>query len=121
MTASTGLTGSAAWLHRAAIETLIGLTVEPGRIRLAPCLPAHWPFVELSLKLQGHVIALRWQRAGEPLPADLDDALVVAESQWIALDEMPAEARILVQGSPAPAASAEGALPDSDVPESLLN
>ncbi len=114
-------TGSAAWLHRAAIETLIGLSVEPGRIRLTPCLPAHWPFVELSLKLQGHVIRLRWQRASEPVPVAWDYAVVVAESQWIALGELPEQATLLVQGAAAARAPSESASPDSDVHESLLN
>jgi cyclic beta-1,2-glucan synthetase len=114
-------TGSAAWLHRAAIETLIGLTVEPGRIRLLPCLPAHWPFVELSLNLQGHTIRLRWQRAAQPVPETAHYSAAVAEGEWIELDSLPQQAALLVHGAPSAAVTSDGELPDSDVTESLSN
>ncbi|MDP3707561.1 MAG: glucoamylase family protein, partial [Polaromonas sp.] len=55
-------TGSAAWLYRAAMETLLGLAVQPGRLSLSPRLPAHWPAVEIRLKLQGRDITVHWQR-----------------------------------------------------------
>ncbi|MCY7371397.1 MAG: hypothetical protein LH479_11190, partial [Polaromonas sp.] len=117
-------TGSAAWLHRAAVETLIGLSVEPGRIRLQPCLPAHWPFVELGLDLHGQTIRLRWQRAGEAISGEWRDnstVVAVAEGQWIALDRLPAQARLLVQGHAAPEIAASGETPADDVSESLSN
>ena len=114
-------TGSSAWLHRAAIETLVGLSVEPGRIRLAPCLPAHWPFVDLSLKLQEHVIELRWQRAGVALPGAWTDASVVAEGSWIDLGSLPKQATLLMHAAQVAEAGSEGETPDADIRESLSN
>ena len=114
-------TGSAAWLHRAAIETLIGLAVEPGRIRLLPCLPAHWPSIELSLNLQGHEIRLRWQQVGLPVPGAWNDSVRVIEGQWIELESLPGQASLLVQGKPAAEPESEGETPDSDIRESLSN
>jgi cellobiose phosphorylase len=35
-------TGSAGWLYRLILETLLGLTVEKDKLRLAPCVPADW-------------------------------------------------------------------------------
>ena len=35
-------TGSAGWLYRLILETLLGLTLEKDKLRLAPCVPAGW-------------------------------------------------------------------------------
>ncbi|WP_445082975.1 GH36-type glycosyl hydrolase domain-containing protein [Candidatus Nitrotoga sp. 1052] len=35
-------TGSAGWLYRLILETLLGLTLEVDKLRFAPCLPADW-------------------------------------------------------------------------------
>ncbi len=40
----TWYTGSAGWMYRVAIESLLGLTIEDGvRLLLRPCIPAGWP------------------------------------------------------------------------------
>ncbi|HSI57003.1 MAG TPA: glucoamylase family protein [Ideonella sp.] len=79
-------TGSAAWLARAALESLCGFTVVQGRVQLAPCLPPHWPEVTVSLRWQGkrHSFVLRsGALAGAPLPTGarrlvLNDAIDLA-------------------------------------------
>ena len=38
----TWYTGSAGWMYRLIVESLLGLRLEIGRLRLAPCLPANW-------------------------------------------------------------------------------
>ncbi|MFZ2990474.1 GH36-type glycosyl hydrolase domain-containing protein, partial [Ideonella sp.] len=43
-------TGAAAWLHRAAVESMFGLSLQARRLRLQPCLPTHWPQAELILQ-----------------------------------------------------------------------
>ena len=95
-------TGSAAWLYRAGLETLLGLAVEPGRLSLSPRLPIHWPAVELRLQLHGHDITIHWQRepaGAAPLPADRQ----LAWGEWTPLDTLPAKAVLLVHGTNAPA------------------
>jgi len=42
-------TGSAAWMHRAAIESIFGLTQEAQTLVFHPHLPRHWPQAELTL------------------------------------------------------------------------
>ena len=42
-------TGSAAWLHRAAIESIFGLKQGAQELCFSPCLPSHWPLAELTL------------------------------------------------------------------------
>ncbi|MFM9917328.1 MAG: GH36-type glycosyl hydrolase domain-containing protein [Rhizobacter sp.] len=43
-------TGAAAWMHRAAIESIFGLRQGAHTLSFAPCLPSHWPQAELTLK-----------------------------------------------------------------------
>jgi cyclic beta-1,2-glucan synthetase len=48
----TWYTGSAAWMQRAGIESILGLTFENGRLAFDPCLPKAWPKVEMALSYQ---------------------------------------------------------------------
>jgi cellobiose phosphorylase len=38
----TWYTGSAGWMYRLVVESLLGLTLEADRLRFAPCLPPGW-------------------------------------------------------------------------------
>jgi len=38
----TWYTGSAGWMYRLILESLLGLRLDMDRLHLAPCLPAHW-------------------------------------------------------------------------------
>lgn len=92
-------TGSAAWLHRAALECLVGLTVRPGKISLSPRLPEAWDSIALHLTLQGRQLGVRWQRGATPADPSHRADLVVREGEWIALEHLPAKASILVHGT----------------------
>jgi cyclic beta-1,2-glucan synthetase len=46
-------TGAAAWLHRAAIESIFGLQQGAHDLVFKPCLPRHWQQVELTLVREG--------------------------------------------------------------------
>lgn len=46
-------TGSAAWMHRAAIESIFGLRLGAEELSFRPCLPSHWPRAELTLQRDG--------------------------------------------------------------------
>ena len=46
-------TGSAAWLYRAALESLCGLHVRRQQVWFEPCLPPHWDHVWLTLRWEG--------------------------------------------------------------------
>jgi cellobiose phosphorylase len=39
----TWYTGSAGWMYRLIIESLLGMRLEVDRLVLRPCLPPHWP------------------------------------------------------------------------------
>jgi cellobiose phosphorylase len=38
----TWYTGSAGWMYRLIVESLLGIRLEDGRLGLSPCIPAHW-------------------------------------------------------------------------------
>ncbi|WP_313346004.1 glucoamylase family protein [Stenotrophomonas sp.] len=46
----TWYTGSAGWMYRLLVESLLGIRREGDRLSLAPCLPDHWPSFELSYR-----------------------------------------------------------------------
>jgi cyclic beta-1,2-glucan synthetase len=58
-------TGAAAWMHRAAIESIFGLRMDAASLSFAPCLPAHWPRAELSLQRGGRRLRFILLRATE--------------------------------------------------------
>ncbi len=80
----TWYTGSAGWMWRVAVETLLGFTVEDGRfLRLQPRLPESWPGYRLVYRLPGtqetyHFAVSRAGEAGIHATCDGKD-LEVAE------------------------------------------
>ena len=42
-------TGAAGWMHRAVVESLLGLHQEADELFFTPCLPAHWPRASITL------------------------------------------------------------------------
>jgi cyclic beta-1,2-glucan synthetase len=90
-------TGSAGWLYRAAVETLLGLQVRPGAFALSPRLPAHWPSFELRLKVQQRDLTLHWQRDLHPAGL-LQPDVQVGWGEWVQIESLPARAVLLVRG-----------------------
>ena len=48
----TWYTGSASWLYRVAIETILGFQLLGSTLRIEPCIPPGWPGFELSYRHQ---------------------------------------------------------------------
>ncbi len=46
----TWYTGSAAWMYRLMVESLLGLRFEVDRLRLTPCLPVYWEGFKLHYR-----------------------------------------------------------------------
>jgi cyclic beta-1,2-glucan synthetase len=46
----TWYTGSAGWMQRAGVESILGLRIEGGALRLDPCIPRSWPRFEIVLR-----------------------------------------------------------------------
>jgi cyclic beta-1,2-glucan synthetase len=45
----TWYTGSAGWMQRAGVESILGLRIEAGILLLDPCIPRGWPGFEVTL------------------------------------------------------------------------
>jgi cyclic beta-1,2-glucan synthetase len=56
-------TGAAAWLHRAALESIFGLQMGPTELSFRPSLPSHWPRAELTLRRDGREMRFVFVRA----------------------------------------------------------
>jgi cyclic beta-1,2-glucan synthetase len=43
-------TGAAGWMYRVGVESLLGITLHQGALRVDPCLPRAWPGYEAVLQ-----------------------------------------------------------------------
>jgi cyclic beta-1,2-glucan synthetase len=92
-------TGSAAWMHRAAIESIVGLQLRGQRARLRPQLPSHWPQITLRLRREQCVhefivcAAAETERIEQALASG---AVRLRPGVWLALDEPLTPTRHLV-------------------------
>jgi cellobiose phosphorylase len=46
----TWYTGAAGWMYRLTVETLLGLHLEVDRLRITPCIPAHWESYKINYR-----------------------------------------------------------------------
>jgi len=51
----TWYTGSAGWLLRAGIESILGLRIKGDSMEIDPCIPTSWPGFEMTLRYRGAV------------------------------------------------------------------
>jgi cellobiose phosphorylase len=69
----TWYTGSAGWMYRLIIESLLGLHREGASLRLAPCIPAGWPGFTIRYRFGDTVYRITiTQAAGEARKLSLD-------------------------------------------------
>ena len=112
---------SPAWMHRAAIESICGLCVRAGSVRLTPQLPTHWARIALTLRRDGrkHDFVICAAVAAEEIARALaSGARSLREGEWLVLAEAgdasshlviasaAAQRPIAVQRADAPAATA---------------
>ena len=64
----TWYTGSAGWMYRVALESILGLELRDGNtIALRPCIPASWPAFRIHLRLpDGTVYDIAVERGAQP-------------------------------------------------------
>jgi cyclic beta-1,2-glucan synthetase len=58
----TWYTGSASWMYRLILESLIGIDMRADRLSFHPCLPHHWPHVEVTLRYRSTQYRIRIER-----------------------------------------------------------
>jgi cyclic beta-1,2-glucan synthetase len=77
-------TGAAAWLHRAAIDSMFGLQQGTQTLRFSPCLPSHWHRAELTLVREQRSMRFIMVRASS---ADALQAAAVTGAQLLQVGE----------------------------------
>jgi len=107
----TWYTGSAGWLYRAGLESILGVHVQGNELLLTPCVPRHWSHAEVNLRHRSARYEIRIENpAGVTrgiLSATLDDEPLSERPPRITLADDGAVHRVrLVLGNiagPAPA------------------
>ena len=92
-------TGSAAWMHRAAVESLLGLHWSAQSLHLQPCLPKHWPQAEVVLRRDGQTMTFTLLRV-TPEQASAEclrrQAHRLEVGERLAWPDLPAQSHFLV-------------------------
>ena len=80
----TWYTGSAGWMYRLIVETLLGLTREPERIRVNPRLPATWNGFKLHYRFRDTIYHMTISKAADGVARVATDGVPSADG-WIKL------------------------------------
>jgi cyclic beta-1,2-glucan synthetase len=92
-------TGAAAWLHRAAVGSILGLRLQADSLTVRPCLPVQWPQAELTLERDGrrlHFILLRGHAAAARELAAVRGARVLQVGEALAWRDTPEQNAFVV-------------------------
>jgi len=71
----TWYTGSAAWMYRLIIKSLLGLSLEVDKLRLAPCIPLDWEGFKLHYRYREtvyHISVLQQASGKKPMRIRVD-------------------------------------------------
>jgi cellobiose phosphorylase len=81
----TWYTGSAGWMYRLIVESLLGLKLEVDKLRFSPCLPAGWDGFKVYYRYRetNYEIAVRRRNEGE------DRAIVTVDGVELQDDAIP--------------------------------
>ncbi len=71
----TWYTGSAGWLYRLIVESLLGLRLEVDKLRFTPCLPSDWPGFTMHYRYRETIYHIALQR----LPAETGETRVTLD------------------------------------------
>jgi cyclic beta-1,2-glucan synthetase len=86
----TWYTGSAGWMQRAGIESIIGIRVLNGVLHVAPCIPASWPGFEATVRYKEAVYSIIVDNPGNVHSgvayAELDGAILDVRPLTLVLD-----------------------------------
>jgi cyclic beta-1,2-glucan synthetase len=67
----TWYTGSAGWMYRLILESLLGIRVEANKLRLAPCLPAGWKSFKIRYRYRETFYSISISASASPSGAAL--------------------------------------------------
>jgi len=81
----TWYTGSAGWMYRLVVETLLGVNLEGDRLRFVPRLPQSWPSYKLHYRYRQTVYHIAISRG----PADLTVQRIALDGQQLDRETIP--------------------------------
>jgi cellobiose phosphorylase len=82
-------TGSARWMYRLIIESLLGIRIEAGNLRFLPCLPQHWEKFTVRYRYQETLYIITVNQiaeAGEPMTV-IVDSIIQANCEIALVDD----------------------------------
>ena len=99
----TWYTGSAGWMYRLVVESLLGLRVEDGRLRIVPVLRADWPSYQLVYRHRSTRYRIEVSATGSPSSPALMllDGVAMEDSLPLLDDGAEHEVSIRLPGGPA--------------------
>jgi len=71
----TWYTGSAGWLYRLILESLLGLRIEAGRMHFKPCLPTDWPGFSMAYRYHTSLYRISLRQGADRGQISLDGHL----------------------------------------------
>ncbi|WP_212633066.1 GH36-type glycosyl hydrolase domain-containing protein [Pseudomonas indica] len=90
----TWYSGSAAWTWRLAVESILGLHLQDGRLRIEPCLPPGWTHFSAEVRGASGTLAIRVER-DEGLPCGSYRMTVDGQAQTERLVAFPRDGTIV--------------------------
>ena len=88
----TWYTGSAGWMFRVALESVLGLTIHRGsELLLRPCIPAGWPGFRIRYRLPDRATTyeISVENGAERTHATLDDASLTVRDRAVVIPIEP--------------------------------
>ena len=89
----TWYTGSAGWLQRAGVESVLGLKFQGATLRIDPCVPKAWGHFEATLNYRSASYAVRVEN-----PGGVNRGVVFATVDGVELTERPVSVPLLDDG-----------------------
>jgi cyclic beta-1,2-glucan synthetase len=90
----TWYTGSAGWMQRAGVESILGLRLRGEFVHLDPCIPKAWPKFEISVRRQ----SARYEIIVDN-PAGIGRGVRFAEIDGVEISERPLRLRMVDDGA----------------------
>ncbi|MDR3376070.1 MAG: glucoamylase family protein [Ancalomicrobiaceae bacterium] len=89
----TWYSGSAGWMQRAGMESILGIRVAAGILSLDPCIPREWPGYEVTLRFGSAHYAIRVVN-----PQNVEMGIVAATLDGVAIDVDPFRLALIDDG-----------------------
>jgi cyclic beta-1,2-glucan synthetase len=90
----TWYTGSAGWMYRAGVESILGVLVKGDRLHVEPCIPAAWPGFKISLCYRSARYDIQVEN-----PDRVGHGIIIAKLDGIELTGRPLHCRLVDDGA----------------------